>query len=298
MDYKDKYLKYKNKYLELKKMRGGLAPAQPGSAPFTIVNNNYCVFDAPGETGKIVLHHNTRSTADIAHDQPNRALSAYFEHLPNIYGNSINVEAYLFPFNYPDNIVRTVAHTINNIPIHLSRITISSSSIDVVTKLLQELPVGLPGGLPVGLPANKFLLGVAYTNASKLAGRWKSNPPGLNNGQFLDVQLCITGGSKNIDTTGIQTAAREIQEECGLNVLDGLKYIGQIGRHHSYLLNATATTLTTNTVYAKPTGIDDKDYKTAVMIYGDLPYLQSLITSQLTRTDINDVQGIVLVRLT
>lgn len=274
MDYKEKYLKYKKKYIELKKMSGG-------TRAFTKINKEYYVLE--GLQRNILKSPPAANTANIE----NIPLNVYFaNNYSVIFGNSINVEAYLYPFNHPLNNPEPTKLNLSLPPVTLNRITISNYGIDNIKNLFKFIPRSIP--------RDTFLLCVAYTHNGMV--------PGQQNENFLDVQLCITGGSKDIDRNDvIQTAQREIKEECGLNVLGGLDYIAQIsqnGRQHSYLLNAKDTTLTTNTVYVAPTGTDNKKYKTAVMIYGTLPYLQSLLTAQLTRTDVNDVQGLVLVRLT
>jgi hypothetical protein len=262
-------------------------PPLAGSGPFTKVNN-FCVFDASG-----IISLQPPATANIAYDKSNRPLIDYRNKYNDIFGNSINVEAYLYPFNHPSSgIDPTKINTSYALPIQLQRITISDYNKNVVRNLLTQIQA---------IPPNTFLLCIAYTNSIK----YVANPPGQNNEEFIDVQLCISGKVKKNRENYKDAATREIIEECGLvanpaNLVDiGTQQNVRQANVQQYLLNALPNTLRTHTRRVLlNNGRDDSQRRVSVMIYGDLAYLQSLITDQLIRTDVNDVQGLVLVRLT
>jgi hypothetical protein len=266
---------------------GYLAPPPHQSGPFTIVNNNYCVIDNGGN-----INLQPRAIANIINDIPNRSLSDYFGNIDIIFNNSINVEAYLYPFNYQ-------LPTINPIPpIQLSRITISNYEPNIVKNLfieLQNLYLAPNILLPPNtfLQPNIFLLGVAYTN---------NVAPGANNENFIDVQLCVSGKRKDLELYDV-AAIREIEEECGLEVLPGtiipIPDNGTGG--NQFILNATNVNIQTYTLGGNKDPSPDQhglQNKVFTTIYGDPTFLNSLITPQLTRTDLTDVQGLVLIRLT
>jgi hypothetical protein len=74
---------------------------------------------------------------------------------------------------------------------------------------------------------------------------------------------------------------------------------------HTFFVNADGNTDgTPNVVFNQPgnsipiIGADDRRNRSHVMIYGNLATLEALVQSVINRTDVRDIQGIALVKLT
>ena len=138
-------------------------------------------------------------------------------------------------------------------------------------------------------PPDIYQLGTVYT-VNKL------NP----DSPFFDVQLC-TGGGINPRETALNAGKREALEECGL-ITNGehLNTINTIPGLYTYFVNADIV----GNVLLNPPGMGQAPVKRRrigiahVMIYGSLAKLQGLVRGIVNRTDLNDTQGIALVKLT
>jgi hypothetical protein len=329
MDYKEKYLKYKSKYLKLKKMSGGTFICnycrgfnRMTSATCTLCNsavsdfqnmnsilkyNNangdivpYATVNAPANTLYVnKIYNNRRNRWDFnpanvqitfeqvlaLPDYTNLALISYIG--TPLFGNSINVYAITYRFgDASGNMGAIDVHSER----HTNRITISyAQPFPQYRDLIEYIRLQNRGRVPPDI----YLLGTVYTVD-------KFNPYG----PFLDVQLC-TGGGINLGESPLQAGRREAVEECGLitNVLH-LNTISTIPRLSTYFVNADiAGNVSLNPPPPPPPPVPapappPRIGTVHVMIYGSLATLQGLVHSIVNRTDLNDIQGIALVKLT
>lgn len=224
----------------------------------------------------------------------------------NIRDNNICVYAELYRFNNPNDAhgIALLANRISSVQgIALSSITISTAPDWAIDRIRDLLTPPVPPAQAI--PANTYLLCGSYTHD-------KTNPAS----EFCDVQLCVSGKlvkySAYDETINPRLGAqRELREEMGLHVdLEhiNLARIHNYGstdfrnpRYDTYIVNAINITPNpqgneTNFLYHDTSEVNNR--RVSVIIYGDLATLRGLVQNIVHRTDVKDIQGIVLVKLT
>jgi len=288
MNYKNKYIKYKIKYIKLKNQIGS---SYNDFLQFSIyklrINNNTKEIHSFQPNTKFKYFYKDYSLLD------NISLEKYIEKNIDIKNYNINVHAITYRFNHNKSDINEEITIFNNI-------TISNYNPN---PYLPHLYKNLINHIKTYLLAKKniYILGCIYTKDKK----YKESP-------YNDITLFISGKIKEGETPK-QGAIRESIEECGLDISNALSNplsnpieYNYDGIHKDYKRYTVTTYFVNadieNNVKVNKTDIpesrESETYnKVQIIIYGTLEKLKDIVKSITNRTDVNDIQGIALVKL-